>query len=429
VLSVIVLIVGASGFIGSRLVQAFSAQGHTVICGTRRIPERPSPGCTRHIALDYTALPSPEALRDALAGVEVVVNAVGILRSRGGQTLESLHDAGPRALFAACAAAGVRRVIQISALGADHDATALYHRSKHAADRYLMQQSLDWAVVQPSLVYGAGGTSARLFDLMASLPVIPLPGRGQQRVQPVHIDDLVQAVMKLAESPASLRLVLPVVGPWPLTLRNFLLALRVSLGLPAGRTVSVPTPLVKMGALAGEALPGLLLDRETLGMLERGNVADPEGLTEWLGRRPVPVEQFVSPARRESRRVAASLSWLLPLLRGSLAITWLIAAIVSAGPYPRSASIDLLVGIGIPSFLAPATLWIAIGIDLLFGVMTLSPRRPSWLWNAQIAVVLGYTAIISLRLPALWLEPFGPVAKNLPILAVLLMLRQLDRSR
>src|SRR4029078_12503220 len=97
---------------------------------------------------------------------------------------------------------------QISALGAEAGAVARYHSSKYEADRFLMELPLDWAVFALSLVYGAGGSSARIFDSQASLPLIPLPGRGDQRVQPVHIDDLVEAVMRLAESPAALLCVL-----------------------------------------------------------------------------------------------------------------------------------------------------------------------------------------------------------------------------
>ena len=168
-----VLIVGATGFIGSRLVTAFESAGHEVRCASRHRP----PGCADHVALDFTRS-SPAALRAAVDGCQVVINAVGILREHGAQTFEALHARGPRELFSACAAAGVPRVIQVSALGAEAGAIARYHLSKHAADRHLMDLPVDWAIVQPSLVYGAGGTSAALFNLMASLPFTPLPAGG-----------------------------------------------------------------------------------------------------------------------------------------------------------------------------------------------------------------------------------------------------------
>lgn len=419
---------GASGFIGARLVRAFTAAGHEVTCASRRAEGLPE-GCARHLSLDYTAPPAAEDLRRAVAGHDVVINAVGILRERGPQTFAALHDAGPRALFAACVAAGVRRVIQISALGAGPGSIARYHSSKHAADRYLMDQPVDWVVVQPSLVYGPGGGSARLFDMLASLPVTPLPAGGHQRVQPLHVDDLVTALLALARAPAPLRFVLPVAGPEPLAMREFLAALRSALGRPKTLSVAVPGFLMRAAARAGDFLPGAMLDSETWGMLERGNVANPAPFTQWLGRPPRPVARFVDPPARDTQWADASLDWLLPALRISVAFLWLIAAIVSMGPFPVEESVRLLRDIGLSPGLAPLALVAGIAVDLAFGILTLLPRRSRWLWPAQIAVVVGYTVIISWRLPELWLEPFGPVAKNIPILGMLLLLWQLEKRR
>jgi uncharacterized membrane protein YphA (DoxX/SURF4 family) len=151
--------------------------------------------------------------------------------------------------------------------------------------------------------------------------------------------------------------------------------------------------------------------------------------SQWLGRPPRPVIRFVTPEERESRWTSASLSWLLPLLRISVALMWFIAAIVSMGPYPVEYSLRLLRDIGSAPTLAPVLLVGAIAVNLALGILTLLPKRPRGLWLAQIAVVLVYTLIISWRLPELWLEPFGPVAKNLPILAMLLLLQQLEKRR
>jgi uncharacterized protein YbjT (DUF2867 family) len=422
-----VLIVGATGFIGARLVRAF-AMNHEVTCASRgreTLPER----CVSHVRLDYAALPGDEDLKRAVADHEVVINAVGILRERGGQSFTALHDAGPRALFAACAAAGVGRVLQISALGAGAQAVSRYHRSKHEADRFLMSQPLDWAVIQPSLVYGAGGGSAQMFDRLAALPLTPLPGGGHQRVQPVHVDDLVAVVLALAESREPLRCVLPVVGPRALSMREFLGELRGAFGRRRAPAIPVPGAIMRIAARAGDFLPGAKLDTDTWGMLERGNVANPAPVTQWLGHAPRPVAAFVAPEERDARWSAATLSWWLPVARVGVACMWLIAAVVSAGPYPVEASIQLLRDIGAPATLAPIMLAGAIGVDLAFGILTLLPRRAGWLWPLQIAVVAGYTVIISWRLPELWIEPFGPVAKNIPILILLVLLWQLEKRR
>jgi nucleoside-diphosphate-sugar epimerase len=422
-----VLVAGASGFIGSRIVSALRADGHEVRCASRRRPA--GIGCHDWVELDYTHPPVTAALRAAVADCEVVINAVGILREDRSQTFDDLHDRGPRALFDACAAQGVRRIIQLSALGSAADAPARYHRSKYQADRHLMDTAKDWVVLRPSLVYGGGGASARLFDLLASLPVTLLPAGGRQAVQPVHVDDLVAAVMRAVASPAAQRCVLDVVGPEPLTLREFLAALRAAMGKPRGREIRVPRWLVSTAARVGNRLPDALLDSETWGMLERGNTADATGLRQWLGREPRPVSEFIAPGEASRRRAEAALNWLLPLLRVSVASMWFIAAVVSAGLYPVADSLGLLRSIGVADPLAPVVLGGAVFLDFALGVLTLWPRRPTWLWSAQIVLVLVYTAIITWKLPALWLEPFGPVAKNLPILALLLLLQQLDRRK
>ena len=161
-------------------------------------------------------------------------------------------------------------------------------------------------------------------------------------------------------------------------------------------------------------------------MLERGNTGDAALFTQWLGHAPRPVSQFIEPTQRCLRAHSAALQWLLPLLRYSVAAMWFIAAIVSLGLYPTAESLALLRSIGVSESLAPLLLYGAAGVDFTFGLLTLWPRRGRWLWTAQIAVVVVYTAIISWQLPELWLDPFGPIAKNIPVLAILLLLQQLE---
>ena len=420
-----VLIAGAGGFIGSRLAASLLDMGHIVSAGGRsRSASNPK---LHWVEMDFAA-PQVSAWTRAMSGIDVVINAVGILREGRGQTFRDLHFEGPRALFSAAQAAGARRVIQISALGADESATARYHRSKHQADAFLQELALEWIIAQPSLVYGPGGTSAALFETLASLPVVLVPGNGSQPVQPVHIDDLTEALVRLVES-AQVRRVVPLVGPEALTLHDFLLSLREALGLPRPRVVRIPRPVVAIAARAGNLLPGALLDTETLAMLERGNTAPAQPITQLLGRAPRPVKRFIEPAEQQVFAGAAQLRWLEWLLRIGIAAMWLIAGIVSLGLYPIDASLQLLVQIGTPPALAPVLLMGAALLDITLGLLTLWPRAPRGIWSAQIALVALYTLIITLQLPQLWLEPFGPVAKNLPVLAMLLLLRQLAVRR
>ncbi|PTQ83066.1 nucleoside-diphosphate-sugar epimerase [Nitrosospira multiformis] len=431
-----ILITGASGFIGSHLVVALAAAGHRIVCATRqgqlediRDIKDPKESQLTYIAADFTRDFDMEIWKKRLAGIDVVINAVGILREHGRQTFQALHDRAPRALFAACEAANVK-VVQISALGADENARSQYHLSKKAADDALLaprNKGNKSVVVQPSLVYGPGGTSAQLFNLIASLPVIPLPGSGDQRIQPIHIDDLTQAVVKLVETDRYLHQRIPLVGPEPITFRDYLGELRHLMGLGPARFLPVPAGFVEFSARIGERLGKGLLDLETWQMLQRGNIADSATTGALLGRNPRPVREFASKWEVKALRLSALLGWLQIVLRVSLAAVWFVAGAVSMGIYPVEESYVLLARVGITGSLAPIALYGAAAMDIAFGFGTLFLRNRRLLWIAQVTLIGVYMVAITLFLPEFWLHPFGPLIKNLPILAVILLLYELEK--
>lgn len=425
-----ILLTGATGFVGSRLLERLVAAGHEVVCAGRATGRLP-PGCVLRVAADFAAPMTPRDWRAALDGVEVVVNTVGIFRERGRASFEAVHVRSAIALFDACAAAGVARVVQLSALGADDAAETAYHRSKRAADRHLLALPLDAVVAQPSLIFGADGPSARAFLALAALPLVPLPAGGAQPLQPLHVDDAAAALQALAESRGDRPgRIVALVGPRPLTLAQYLAALRASLGLPPAPRVAVPTALVRLAARIGDRRPAALLDSAGWRMLQRGNTAPAGDTIRLLGHAPRDAAQFIAPEAAPALRLQAQMAWLLPLLRVSIALVWIVTGIVSLGLYPVADSHALLAQAGVPAPLRPAALYGAALLDLLLGVLTLwpglSPRGRRRLWLAQAALVLGYTAIITLRLPGFWLHPYGPILKNLPMLAVLALLATLE---
>ncbi|MFC4309386.1 NAD(P)H-binding protein [Steroidobacter flavus] len=418
----VILITGATGFIGRRLTAALRARGHRVITVGRRATDGDS------IAADYTRDLEPSTWAGRLAGVDAVVNAVGIIREHGNQTFENIHVRAPQALFAACAEAGVEKVVQISALGADRGSTG-YFTSKHAADQYLASLPLRWTIVQPSLVFGAGGASATLFTLLASLPIIPLPGGGHQQVQPIHVDDAIAAIEKIIETSEMERRRVALVGPEPIAFKDFLQRLRARLQSSRARFVNIPAGMMYLSASVAEHLPGSLLDRETLSMLNAGNTAPPDDTQRLLGHPPRATEQLIGDEQRAAMLIAAQLAWLLPLLRYSIALVWIWTGIVSLGLYPIQDSYDLLARVGIGGALAPVMLYGAAVLDLLVGVGTLVLRQRRWLWLLQLAVIGGYTLIITFKLPEFWLHPYGPLSKNLVMLAAIYLLYTLEARR
>jgi uncharacterized protein YbjT (DUF2867 family) len=423
-----ILLTGATGFIGSRLAAALRHAGHDVIATRRRAPrgaDADSDGDSEYVFADFSRDHSSDDWEPRLAGVDAVINAVGIIQERGTQTFDALHTHAPRALFEACSRVGVPRIIQISALGAETALTP-YFASKHRADDFLASLPLAWTIFYPSLVYGDDGASAKLFRLLASSPLIPLLGDGMQRVQPVHIDDLVAAVVAALDDPSTARQRIPIVGPQPSTMREYLMTLRRSMGLRATWYLPIPLPFVRFVAALASTFRIGLLDRDTLAMLNAGNAADPAPVARLLRRPPRAARQFIDARYGRFIGIASLLGWLLPLLRYSIAVVWLWSGITSFGLYPREMSYAMLSASGIPPLLQPATLIAAAVLDVLLGVATLALRRRRALWVLQIAVMITYTSILSFAMPELWLHPFGPVLKNLPMLAAVALLYYLE---
>jgi uncharacterized protein YbjT (DUF2867 family) len=420
-----ILLTGATGFIGRAVAQALRARGHTVLRALRHPPA----GAQDVVQADFAATPRQDWWIPRLAGVDAVVNAVGILREQGGQSFRALHTEAPAELFRACAAASVGTVVQVSALGADASAHTGYHLSKKAADDVLRALPLHGAIVQPSLVYGPGGTSAALFNKLAVAPVLPFPAAGRMAVQPVYLDDVVAGIVRLVEAPPPRIETFAFAGPRPLPLREYLGDLRQAMG--EGRRqwiVPMPAALFRLAASIAGYVPGSMLDRDTADMLLAGNATQQNALARLLGREPMPPGDFIAPATRETTRREAVLDLWLPVLRVALALMWIWTAIVSFGLYPVQDSYALLARVGLHGAIASIALYGAALLDLLLGVLTLAAparwRRPVWL--LQLALIAGYTVLITFFLPEYWLHPYGPISKNLPILAAIALLWALE---
>jgi uncharacterized protein YbjT (DUF2867 family) len=426
-----ILLTGASGFIGQHLLQALLAEGHHVVCAVRT-PKKSEDPRLSYVHADFAKDTDKSVWLARLSKVEAVINTVGIFRESGSQTFRKLHLETPRALFAACAEShDVRMVIQLSALGADQEASTPYHLSKRAADDYLASLPLRAYIVQPSLVYGKEGASARVFKTLASLPLAVRFGSAPQLVQPVHIDDVTAAMVALLRhrlplAPGATAMRVPLVGPQALPFTDYLAALRSAMGMGKLRVLPLPGALAKLMAKCGRWLPGGLLDEDALSMLDRGNTGDTAVITHLLGRPLTPIDHFITDPRAE--RTLAKLGWLLPTLRWSIVAVWIITAIVSFGLYPVEASYELLARTGIPPALQPLMLYGAASFDLLLGLgIAFLPRR-RWLWLAQLALIGFYTVVIAFKLPEFLLHPYGPLTKNLPMLAAIWLLYELEEE-
>lgn len=409
-----ILVCGANGFIGRAIADSLAQGGHTVLRGVRQARARDE------VSIDYSRDLAAGDWLPRLERIDAVVNAVGILVERRGQSFDAVHRAAPCALFAACAMAGVRRVVQVSALGAERGDTA-YFTSKLAAEKCLRKSALEWQVVRPALVYGVDGASARFFRMLASLPLAGLPGGGGQMLQPVHVDDLCEAVLKLLDPATPPRQCIELVGARAVSYRDMLASYRRGMGFAPALEISIPARFVAWTAAVGGILPGAMLTPDTWRMLQAGNCADAAATAALLGREPRDIAGFVAPGQSAPLRQQALAAWRAPLLRGALAAVWGVSGLISLFAYPVADSLALLARVGIGGAWGPATLYGAATLDLVFAAATvLRPSRRLWL--AQGATVLLYSAIVAWALPEFLVHPFGPVLKNLPLLAILFLL-------
>ena len=267
-----ILLTGASGFLGCHISEALLNAGHIVKPLSRRDGSH------------FSLMCEPSRWLTHLTGIDAVINAVGIIAETRTQRFEAIHTLAPIALFKACEQAGIRRVIQISAIGTEECAFSQYHQSKFKADQFLRHLDLDWLILRPALVYGAGGTSTSLLMRLAKLSWIPVVNRGNQFLQPIHISDVASGVVNALVS-SEHRQTIDLVGPETIRFADLLQAMRRAQGLDPARLISIPRHLTLASLFLGQFLHPLL-HPDNIRMLEASYVADVRPTIKLLGQPP-----------------------------------------------------------------------------------------------------------------------------------------------
>ncbi len=425
-----ILVTGASGFIGSHIVQALNNAGHivTVCLRDTQTAQQRWPGLNI-VQADFSKDHTESDWLPHLADIDIVINAVGIICESGQQTFDALHTQAPCALFHACKKAGVKRVIQISALGADKTAFSQYHLSKRAADEYLASLNLEWAIVMPSIVYGPGAKSMALFKAIAALPVIPLIDSGNQAIQPIHIDDLSKAILQLSEAEICHKLRIEAVGPQSITMKELYSQLRTWLGMGKPRFISIPYSMALLGGRLGDFLGNTPMTREAIQMLCKGNTGDVTPFINQFGFRPKHFSENLKQApAQQADYWHGGLLFLKPLLRFSIAFLWIFTGIISAFVFPITQSYAMLAEVGISGIWAPIMLYGAATINIALGIATLFAYRISLTGFIQVSVIIIYTIIITFSQLEQWIHPFGPVSKNIPLIIATMIMIVLEKK-
>lgn len=415
-----ILVLGAAGFIGRHIISELLSAGHEPVAAVRRREDfaRAFPN-VEAFDCDLTRDLLATGWLPRLATIDVVVNAAGLLN---GADLEAVHVRAPQALYQACAQKGVRRVVLISAISARPDVETDYARTKLAGEKLLQESPLDWVILKPSLVIAKGsygGTS--LLRGLAGFPVrIPLAGDGSYAFSPIHAKDLARAVRIACENERLSKQVLEPAGPEVLSLKEILSHYRVWLGFPLAQFASIPMGFMRFVAKLGDVTGAGPISSNALAQLTAGNAGDGARFAKAIGFTPLSLTTLLAQEPAEVQdRWHARLFFLAPLLKLVLVLMWLVSGIVGFFTGPLIArSVNAAIGLG-DQWTMPVV-WITCLADLAIAALVLTDRRGKRATVTQLAVIGFYTIALTIALPHLWLDPLGPLLKNLPILAAVL---------
>ncbi len=240
-----VFVAGGTGFVGGNLCKALRENGHEIrllVHGRQTLPETG----IEHVEGDVTRL---ESFAASVPGCDAVINLVGIIREFPaiGVTFEKLHLEATRTMIAATRQSGVRRYLQMSALGTRPDAVSRYHRTKWQAEELVRGSELDWTIFRPSLIFGPGDAFVNMLaDLIRKLPLVPVIGDGEYRLQPIAATDVARCFVKSLELIGTIGKAYELCGPDRLTYMEILDLVGRALGRQAVYKFRQPLALMKL---------------------------------------------------------------------------------------------------------------------------------------------------------------------------------------
>jgi uncharacterized protein YbjT (DUF2867 family) len=280
-----ILLAGGSGFIGRHLCAELLDRGHDVTALSRSPDDDAVPDGVETAMGDVRAV---DSIADAFEGQDAAVNLVALsplFEPRGGNEMhDRIHRQGTEHCIEAAEAAGVDRFLQLSALGADPDGATHYIRAKGRAETAVRDSDLDWTIARPSVVFGDGGQFVGFTRKLTPPVLAPLPGGGETRFQPIHVDDLVGMLADTLEDERHVGETYEIGGPEQLTLAEIAQLVRGARGQSV-RVVSVPMALAGIGMTVGGLIPGFPFGPDQYRSLQFDNTTDDNDI-DAFGRSP-----------------------------------------------------------------------------------------------------------------------------------------------
>ena len=287
-----IVILGGTGYVGSHMVPRLHADGHRISVLSRNRELNRELGVLPRVRVENADVHDRAALTHKFAGADAVINLVGILNERGsdGRGFQRAHVELTETVIAACKAAGVPRLLQMSALRAG-DGASHYLRTRFDAETRVRDSGLAWTVFRPSVIFGRGdGLFFRFASLLRLTPVLPL-ARAEARFAPVFVGDVAEAFARALAHPHSIGRTYELFGPRVITLREIVQWTAALIGKRRW-IIGLPDALGYLQARVGEWLPGKPISRDNFRSLLIDSVGEKDGLGE-LGIVSTPMELIV----------------------------------------------------------------------------------------------------------------------------------------
>jgi len=268
-----IFIAGGTGFVGAHLVTALRERGHQLrlLVHAR---DAGMAGALEQVEGDVTRL---ESFSAALSGCDAVINLVGIIRefpSRG-ITFERLHVQATANMLVATRQAGIRRYLQMSALGTRPNAVSRYHLTKFRAEELVRSSGLDATILRPSLIYGPKDAFISMLARQLRLtPIMPVIGSGSYRLQPIHVADVVRCFALALEMPETIGGCYELCGKDRLTYLELLDVIASALGRSAPLKPRLPLGVMKLIIPVMQQLPQFPITMDQLQMLIEESICD-----------------------------------------------------------------------------------------------------------------------------------------------------------
>jgi uncharacterized protein YbjT (DUF2867 family) len=282
-----VTVFGGSGFVGRQIARGLVHQGYRVKIASRR-PEFADPvrtaGDVGQVMLVRANLRMPNSIPAAIEGSQAVINCAGIPMERGRQKYQAVHVGGTRTIAEAASRMGVRRMIQISGIGADDRSSKnRYVQSKVEAESAAVAGFSDVTILRPSVIFGPEDAFFnKLASIAAIAPFVPLVGKGTAKIQPVYVGDVARAAVAALEQPQTAKSVIELGGPRVYSYRE-LVELTLQFIDRKKSMIAFPPALMKFAGFFAEFQPPLLgpppITRDQADLLTLDNVVHPGAKT------------------------------------------------------------------------------------------------------------------------------------------------------